>query len=461
MVLNLRLVFLWIQIDDDSDLEFELEISPPARGTDTSQAAEYVKGLMPACFSSECGRQIDSAAEVPSAVEAARNSSTSNSTRADKDNIISADRSNETLGGVPGNKKRRVEVFKGNKTTGAEPASKKRKVWTEEEDMELIAAVQKFGEGNWVTILKGAFKHDRTAAQLSQRWHILKKRQSNSNARCSIKQSEALDATRLALGRALNTSMVKSFSVKNAGTIQIKVSEACKPLPPQTPNLLQETRKISSEASNLPQEAPKGNVSPSNKLESIPENLPALVKPPATGNSPIKSVETQQLPQEASNLLPVKGKVTPLNKPQSNSMIKAAAVAAGGRVLAASAAALLTATQLKNAVHIRVGSSQLMSKANKGQKQFNSHHSPPFARPPPLGNLLKISNGLMASSNLKRDSRSLAGNAKKTNVKETSDDKGDGMKLDCVLNQDQGRSLDVGEEDRRVEKDGDVTEKQV
>ena len=48
------------------------------------------------------------------------------------------------------------------------PAKKKRKLWTKEEDLELIAAVDKCGEGNWANILKGDFKHDRTASQLSQ-----------------------------------------------------------------------------------------------------------------------------------------------------------------------------------------------------------------------------------------------------------------------------------------------------
>jgi len=48
------------------------------------------------------------------------------------------------------------------------PAKKRRQLWTKEEDMELIAAVQKCGEGNWANILKGDFKHNRTASQLSQ-----------------------------------------------------------------------------------------------------------------------------------------------------------------------------------------------------------------------------------------------------------------------------------------------------
>lgn len=48
------------------------------------------------------------------------------------------------------------------------PPRRKRKPWSEAEDLELIAAVQKCGEGNWANILKGDFKGDRTASQLSQ-----------------------------------------------------------------------------------------------------------------------------------------------------------------------------------------------------------------------------------------------------------------------------------------------------
>lgn len=61
-----------------------------------------------------------------------------------------------------------AEGFEGNGSGSSFPPKKKRKLWTKEEDMELIAAVQKFGEGNWSNILKGDFKHNRTASQLSQ-----------------------------------------------------------------------------------------------------------------------------------------------------------------------------------------------------------------------------------------------------------------------------------------------------
>ena len=51
---------------------------------------------------------------------------------------------------------------------GSFPPRKKRKPWSAAEDLELIAAVQKCGEGNWANILKGDFKGDRSASQLSQ-----------------------------------------------------------------------------------------------------------------------------------------------------------------------------------------------------------------------------------------------------------------------------------------------------
>nr|GEU81748.1 homeodomain-like protein [Tanacetum cinerariifolium] len=44
---------------------------------------------------------------------------------------------------------------------------RKRKPWSAEEEHELLAAVQRYGEGKWATMLKGDSKSDRTASQLS------------------------------------------------------------------------------------------------------------------------------------------------------------------------------------------------------------------------------------------------------------------------------------------------------
>jgi hypothetical protein len=45
---------------------------------------------------------------------------------------------------------------------------KRRRLWTPEEDLALIAAVDKCGEGNWTTVLKNHYDFDRSASQLSQ-----------------------------------------------------------------------------------------------------------------------------------------------------------------------------------------------------------------------------------------------------------------------------------------------------
>lgn len=69
-----------------------------------------------------------------------------------------------------------VTVAEGLDTSGPAsanyPPRRRRKPWSAAEDMELIAAVQKFGEGNWANILKADFKGDRTASQLSQVYFV-------------------------------------------------------------------------------------------------------------------------------------------------------------------------------------------------------------------------------------------------------------------------------------------------
>lgn len=60
-----------------------------------------------------------------------------------------------------------VATAEGDDANGMAPR-KKRKKWSESEDLELIAAVRKHGEGNWASIIRGDFKGDRTPNQLSQ-----------------------------------------------------------------------------------------------------------------------------------------------------------------------------------------------------------------------------------------------------------------------------------------------------
>ena len=62
-----------------------------------------------------------------------------------------------------------VEGLNANGSTYGNNASRrKRKPWSEAEDLELMTAVKKCGEGNWANIIRGDFLSDRTASQLSQ-----------------------------------------------------------------------------------------------------------------------------------------------------------------------------------------------------------------------------------------------------------------------------------------------------
>ncbi|AAB60727.1 F21M12.10 gene product [Arabidopsis thaliana] len=62
-----------------------------------------------------------------------------------------------------------TEGMNGNGSAGISMAfRRKRKRWSAEEDEELFAAVKRCGEGNWAHIVKGDFRGERTASQLSQ-----------------------------------------------------------------------------------------------------------------------------------------------------------------------------------------------------------------------------------------------------------------------------------------------------
>ena len=65
-----------------------------------------------------------------------------------------------------------TEGIEANRSAGGNVANKRKrnpKPWSEEEDMQLRAAVQKFGEGNWATMLKSdGFPNKRSAVQLAQ-----------------------------------------------------------------------------------------------------------------------------------------------------------------------------------------------------------------------------------------------------------------------------------------------------
>eukprot|EP01018_Ginkgo_biloba_P034097 Gb_06202 [translate_table: standard] len=193
-------------LDDDSDLEFEIEPFPAVGADASAEATACVKVLATSSIPNNAGLPSHSTVEAPLTINIPSTTRVSDVQLHNQQSTISTQGMNIT---VPVSIQKQPlptasssEGIDGNVSTGsAQPVRKKRKLWTLEEDEELIAAVQKCGEGNWSSILKGAFKHDRTASQLSQiflcamswmkvfsqswpifqRWALIRKRQVASN----------------------------------------------------------------------------------------------------------------------------------------------------------------------------------------------------------------------------------------------------------------------------------------
>ncbi|KAG1331076.1 chitinase-like protein PB1E7.04c [Cocos nucifera] len=312
-------------LDDDSDLEFELEASPALSGEALSDATACAKLLISSGSSRLSGptnranlgtpltRNIpdDEKRHDPSAKQ--KLAHTISGTNAAVPHSVQKQ---------PLATKRSAEVSDGNGSAGSGlPAKKKRKLWTKEEDMELLAAVQRCGEGNWANILKGDFKHNRTASQLSQRWATIRRRanllaDSGNKSVSSTRSAERLAAQK-AFSLALDMPMTGSLSAILSGaaqsnmpagsaTLSASVSEASLASAPQQASIQATSHKVASNNSNM--------------LRTNPPKPVALVK---------------------STVGP-------------NPLIQAAAFAAGGRIATPStAASLLKAARSKSAFHIR------------------------------------------------------------------------------------------------------------
>ncbi|MCD7448225.1 hypothetical protein HAX54_039986 [Datura stramonium] len=210
-------------LDDDSDLEYELEAFPAVSGEASAEAAACVKVLSASGVPNDANMINGSTVEAPLTI----NIPNGQASRTGMDNSLHGTFMHGTNITVP------VAVQKQPLSTAAAaegldthgpacanlPPRRKRKPWSAAEDMELIAAVQKCGEGNWANILKGDFKGDRTASQLSQRWAIIRKRQGTMVGNGS-QLSEAQLAARRAMSLALNMPMgdnLKAASPIGAG----------------------------------------------------------------------------------------------------------------------------------------------------------------------------------------------------------------------------------------------------
>ncbi|KAK6257098.1 hypothetical protein QUC31_000557 [Theobroma cacao] len=384
-------------LDDESDLEYELEPCPSVSSEASAEAAACVKVLIASGLPSDSSLPNSSTVEAPLTI----NIPNGQSFRASSENsqpTCSMRGMNIT---VPVSVQKQIlpavtsaeTSLEGNGLSGANlPARRKRKPWSEAEDRELIAAVQKCGVGNWANILRGDFKGDRSASQLAQRWTIIKKRLGNLNVEgnSTIPQlSEAQLATRSALSLALDMPD-KNLTSACPSNPALKTTSSNSALPSTSgeasvpaQSQFQQGNIASVQAQNLPQQGHIASVQGQNQSQQGPITSVSAHNQPQKG--PITSVPAQNLSQQGpvaslqvsnqSQQGPMITKTSPgssgstlksrvgLKKPpaksfsSTGSILDATAVAAGARIGGPKAAAsLLKAAQSKNAIHIMTSS---------------------------------------------------------------------------------------------------------
>ncbi|EOY15458.1 Homeodomain-like superfamily protein isoform 2 [Theobroma cacao] len=349
-------------LDDESDLEYELEPCPSVSSEASAEAAACVKVLIASGLPSDSSLPNSSTVEAPLTI----NIPNGQSFRASSENsqpTCSMRGMNIT---VPVSVQKQIlpavtsaeTSLEGNGLSGANlPARRKRKPWSEAEDRELIAAVQKCGVGNWANILRGDFKGDRSASQLAQRWTIIKKRLGNLNVEgnSTIPQlSEAQLATRSALSLALDMPD-KNLTSACPSNPALKTTSSNSALPSTSGEASVPAQSQFQQAHNQPQKGPitsvpAQNLSQQGPVASLQVSNQSQQGPMITKTSPGSSGST------------LKSRVG-LKKPpaksfsSTGSILDATAVAAGARIGGPKAAAsLLKAAQSKNAIHIMTSS---------------------------------------------------------------------------------------------------------
>ncbi|CAK8568175.1 unnamed protein product [Lathyrus sativus] len=167
-------------MDDDSDLDYELEPLPSISAESTQECSACVKVMIASRTLSE-STPSSSTIEAPLIV----NFPVCHSFRTQREMSQPSNLMEQTSITFPVTVQRQTlptvsssDALETKGTVGGSMASKrKRKAWSEEEDNQLRAAVQKWGEGNWANMAKGDnFPIKRSATQLSQRWTTLRKK---------------------------------------------------------------------------------------------------------------------------------------------------------------------------------------------------------------------------------------------------------------------------------------------
>ncbi|XP_057799233.1 uncharacterized protein LOC131015053 isoform X2 [Salvia miltiorrhiza] len=299
-------------IDYDSDLEYEVEPSPAVGREASVEAAACVKVLIASGYPNNSQLPNNSTIEAPltinipntkAACASSDGSHLSDMMRGMNVSIPVSVQKQPLSSGVIG-EKRPIALAQMNL-----PSRRRRRSWSTEEDAKLTASVLKHGERSWANIALLDFKNDRRANELSQRWSNLRKKQGNTKGGTSTQPSETqLAAAHRAMNLALNMPMSDSLkSAAHMAAAGIKTQH--------------QHQKPSASSADQPFQ----RVGPS--------------KPQMLANRP-------------SIMNPISDR---------DSMVKAAAVAAGARIATpADASSLIEAARSQNVVHITTGGSSVM-----------------------------------------------------------------------------------------------------
>ncbi|RLN08341.1 nascent polypeptide-associated complex subunit alpha, muscle-specific form-like [Panicum miliaceum] len=330
-------------LGDDSDLELELEPVPNPTNEALSEASALAKALISGSSREQAsGQRVnldapvlnapnEKTVRVPSEKQLAQNQRITNVT-----GPVSNSKLASHLGPSPGSLD----------PNGPSKKKKKPKAWSKEEDVELAAGVQKYGEGNWDYILhKCKFDNTRTPDQLSQRWALICKRPGGSAKPASTKHAtvtsseerkNTLKALSMAVGPMRRSSMLRP------GAQQQGIQHNSTVFAPKIPEVRSAAAPSPAPALPIPVPVP------------VPVPMPLPVKVPVKSPLPQgQQAPVQRAPPKSAN---VSNKTRKKQSPQpspiiSPSSIQAAAIAAGGRI----APALTAANFLKVAqsAHIR------------------------------------------------------------------------------------------------------------
>ncbi|KAI4307503.1 hypothetical protein L6164_030681 [Bauhinia variegata] len=312
-------------LDDDSDLECELEALPPVTGESTSEAAACVKVMIASGTLSE-STPSSSTIEAPLTINlpVSQSSVTSKENSQPFPNMMQGPSiifPVTVLRQTAPNVSSAEGVEASGLASGNMNSKRKRKAWSEEEDKQLRAAVERCGEGNWVTISKeDNFSFKRRPAQLAQRWTVLRKKGGNANSVTNPPSSQ-FTAEQLATRHSLSLALDMPFNkLAAAGTTD----------PART--------SVNASAKNP--------VQPGNAAET-----------PTIRSSSISAQHSSQQSLRGPSAYPAKCKVvSEKTVPKSNlspdSAVRATAVAAGARIVSSSdTVSQLKAAQARNAVH--------------------------------------------------------------------------------------------------------------